>query len=225
MATSVETRREAVAEEHLLERLAARIRAHRQLATYVGGAVAIGLVLLAWTVWSGRQASGRAGEQLQQARGAFESGNLTLAASELNRVVENYSGTRAAEEATLLLAQVRMRQGQTPQAVDLLLGLAGDASRAYRAQAFGLLGAAYENAGRVRDAAEAYEQAARAARLPVFEAQYLSEAARAWVGVPDTARALALYERIAKDSIKGGPTVEARVRIGELTRGAPRGGR
>ncbi|MGH7673674.1 MAG: tetratricopeptide repeat protein [Gemmatimonadales bacterium] len=223
MATSVETRRPAVADEHFLERVAAKVREHRQIATYVVGAVAIGLLLAAWTLWSGRQAAGRAGEQLQQARGAFESGNLTLAASELNRVVENYSGTHAAEEATLLLAQVRLRQGQTPQAVDLLRKFASDASSAYRAQAYGLLGAAYENGGRLREAAEAYEQASRAARLPVFEAQYLSEAARVWVVVPDTARALAQYERIVRDFKKVGPTVEAQVRIGELTRGSPGG--
>ncbi|MGH7419681.1 MAG: tetratricopeptide repeat protein [Candidatus Rokuibacteriota bacterium] len=225
MATSVETRRAAVAEEHFLERVAAKIREHRQVATYVGGAVALGLLLLVWSMWSGRQAAGRAGEQLQQARGAFESGNVILAASELNRVVENYSGTRAAEEATLLLAQVRMQQGQTPQAVDMLRGFAPGASSAYRAQAYGLLGAAYEFAGRLREAAEAYEQAARAARLPVFEAQYLSEAARVWVGVPDTARALAHYERIVRDFRKAGPSTEAQVRIGELTRGAPGGPR
>jgi tetratricopeptide (TPR) repeat protein len=221
MATSVETRRPAVAGEHFLERVAARLRPHRQAVTYVGGAVAIALLLLAWNMWSGRQAAGRAGEQLQQARMAFESGNLTLAASELNRVVENYSGTNAAQEATLLLAQVRLQQGQTPQAVDLLRALASDANSAYRAQAYGLLGAAYENAGRSREAGEAYEQAAGAARLPVFEAQYLSEAARVWVAVPDTARALAHYERIVRDFAKAGPTVEAQVRIGELTRGTP----
>ena len=55
---------------------------------------------------------------MRQARLAFEQENDPLAASEFARIRENYSGSRAAEQATLLLAQTRLLQGQAQQALD-----------------------------------------------------------------------------------------------------------
>ncbi len=48
---------------------------------------------------------------------AAEQGNLPLAASELQKVTQTYSGTRSAVEAMLVLNQVRMVNGQTELAV------------------------------------------------------------------------------------------------------------
>ncbi len=138
----------------------------------------------------------------------------------MSRIAENYSGTRAAEEATLLLAQVRLVQGQSQLAVQQLAKFAPGASRQYKAQAYGLLGAAYENLGRPREAAGAYEAAAAAAGMPFLRAQYLSDAGRAWVAAGDTTKALAAYREIVTKLDLAGTVVEAKVRIGELTRGA-----
>ena len=150
---------------------------------------------------------------------AFESHNYPLAGSELSRIAENYSGTRAAEEATLLLAQVRLVQGQSQVAVEQLARFAPGASRQYKAQAYGLLGAAYENLGHAGEAARAYEAAAAASGMPFLRAQYLSDAGRAWVAAGDTAKALAAYREIVTKLDSAGTVVEAKVRIGELTRG------
>src|SRR3989449_4746479 len=43
---------------------------------------------------------------------ALASRNYQLAASVLSQVTENYAGTHAAQEGTILLAQVRLAQGQ-----------------------------------------------------------------------------------------------------------------
>ncbi|HXF95070.1 MAG TPA: tetratricopeptide repeat protein [Gemmatimonadales bacterium] len=200
--------------------MAGWLRAHRQAAMYGGFALAAVALVAAWSVWSGRQAEIRASDQLNQARFALESENLPLAASEFARIAENYSGTRAAEEATVLLARVRLLQGQSEQAVTVLREFAPGASPLYRAQAFGLLGAAYENLGRWGDAAEAYRRAAEAALWPFLAAQFWSDAGRNWALAGDTVRALEAYRRIVKDFANTGPVVEAEVRIGELTKGS-----
>jgi tetratricopeptide (TPR) repeat protein len=161
-----------------------------------------------------------ASERLGQARLAFESRNYPLAGSELSQIVENYSGTRAAQEAELLLAEVRLSQGQGQQAIDLLKRFAPSAGSQFRAQAYGLLGAGYENAGQFREAAETYEVAARHAEHAFLKAQYLSDAGRAWVTAGDTTRALAAYRTITSKIDSTASVVEAEVRIGELTRGA-----
>src|SRR2546428_737999 len=128
--------------------------------------------------------------------------------------------TAGAQEGTILLAQVRLAQGQNQLAIDLLKRFAPDAGKAYQAQAYGLLGAAYENAARPKDAAEAYQRAAETARLPFLRSQFLSDAGRAWVAAGDTSRALAAYRAILQGSDTAGAAGEAKVRIGELTRGA-----
>jgi tetratricopeptide (TPR) repeat protein len=203
-----------------VHRLLEWARGHRNLVTYGLGGLVVAAALVAWNLVSTRRSEEAAGEQLQQARAAFEQRNLPLAASEFARIRENHSGTRAAAEATLLLAQSRLLQGQPQQAIDVLTGFAGSADEAYRAQAWGLLGAAYEEIGRVRDAATAYQRAADASQLPSYEAQFLSDAGRTWVAAGDTAQAVATYQRIVRDLSETGSVAEATVRLGELTKGS-----
>src|SRR5213076_1294625 len=174
-------------------------------------------VLFVWNLWTTRTAERAAGARLEQARLAVDSKNFRLAASELSQLVANYSGTHAAQQATILLAQVHLGQGQNQLAIDVLKRFGPDAERAYRAQAYGLLGAAYENVAHPKEAAEAYGRAAEAARFPFLRAQFLSDAGRAWLAGGDTTHALAVYRAIAKADTTGAAT-EAKVRIGELTR-------
>jgi tetratricopeptide (TPR) repeat protein len=177
-------------------------------------------VLFVWTWTSSRRTEEVASRELQGARFAFENQNLPLAASELAKITENYSGTRAAQEARLVLGQVRLLQGQPQQAVSVLQDFAPRASAPYRPQAYGLLGAAYENMGRSREAAEAYQSGADAAELDFLKAQMLSDAGRAWTTAGDTAKAVAAYRRIVQDFDKDGNVTEAKVRLSELTKGA-----
>jgi tetratricopeptide (TPR) repeat protein len=217
--TAATPARPATDVEPFLDRSRAWITAHSRIAIWVGVALLAGLVLLVWTMSSNRRSEGIASRQLQGGRYAFESQNFPLAASELARIVENYSGTNAAKEARLLLAQVRLQQGQAQQAVDVLRDFAPRAGGAYAAQAYGLLAASYENLGRHREAAEAYQAGAEKARMDFMKAQMLSDAGRAWVGAGDTARAITAYRRIVDELSKETNVTEAKVRLGELTKG------
>ena len=206
--------------EPFLQRTVEWAKAHRQITTWIVGAILLGLVLFVWTASSNRRSEEVAGRELQGARFAFENQNLPLAASELARITENYSGTRAAEEGRLLLAQVRLLQGQPQQALEILRDYAPSAGKDFRAQAYGLLGATYENLGRPLDASQAYQDGSEAARLDFLKAQMLSDAGRALVIAGDTTKAIATYRRILADFENEASAVEAKVRLGELTKGA-----
>jgi tetratricopeptide (TPR) repeat protein len=221
MATQVTQAGAPAQVEPFPERVVEWTRAHKQATTWAGVALIVGAVLFVWTLSSTRRSETIAGRQLQGARYAFENQNLPLAASELARIIENYSGTNAAAEGRLLLAQVRLQQGQPQQAVELLRDFAPGARAAFRAQAYGLLGAAYENLGRPREAAEAYQAGAERARMDFLKAQMLSDAGRAWAAAGDTAKAIAAYRRIVEELPKEGAVTEAKVRLGEITKGTP----
>ena len=225
MATSVQAARGAGAaqppdESAALQWVIRWVKGHPQTAGALAAVAVLGGALGWWTMVSKARTEAAAGGRLGEARMAFESRNYPLAASELSQIVENYAGTRAADEAELLRAQVRLYQGQSQQAIDLLKAFAPSAGRDFRAQAYGLLAAAYENAGHTKEGAEAYEQAAEHARYPFLRAQYLSDAGRAWVALGDTGRALSAYGTIASKLDSTATAVEAKVRIGELTGGA-----
>ena len=207
--------------EPFLERVVGWTRTHKQATSWISTIVIVGAVLFVWTASSTRRSEAIAGRQLQGARYAFDNQNLPLAASELARIIENYSGTNAAAEGRLLLAQVRLLQNQPQQAVELLRDFAPSAGAAFRAQAYGLLGAANENLGKPREAAEAYQNGAERARMDFLKGQMLSDAGRAWAAAGDTAKAITAYRRIIDELPKEASVTEAKVRLGELTKGTP----
>ena len=202
------------------DRVVAWIRGHRRFTSWAGTVLVVGALLFIWTLSTKRRAEEIASRNLAGARFAFDNQNLPLAASELAKVIEDYSGTNAAQEGRLLLANVRLLQGQPQQAVAVLRDYAPGAGRAFRGQAYSLLGNAYENMGRTREAGDAYEQGSAAARLDFLKAQLLADAGRAWTSAADTAKAVAAYRRIVSEFPKEAAASEARVRLAELTKGA-----
>jgi tetratricopeptide (TPR) repeat protein len=221
MATTVTTAGQpATGASSALAAVGGWIKGHRRGAAYAGVALVIAAALYGWSLLSAKTAERSAGRQLEQGRLALESKNYPLAASVLSRVVENYSGTHAAEEGTILLAQVRLAQNQNQQTIEVLTRYAPKADKYFRAQAYGLLGAAYENAQRWGDAAVAYQAAADAGLYPFLRAQFLSDAGRAWLAARDTAKALVAYRTVAERLDSTSAAAEAKVRLGELTKGA-----
>jgi predicted negative regulator of RcsB-dependent stress response len=221
MATTVTTAgRPAIGDSRALTWLSNWIRSHKQAAAYLAVALAVAVGLFAWNFLSSKTAERSAGRQLAQGRLALDSKNYPLAASVLSQVVENYAGTHAAQEGSILLAQARLAQGQTQQAIDVLQRSAPKADKYFRAQAYGLLGAAYDNALRPKDAATAYQAAADAALYPFLRAQFLSDAGRAWLAAGDTAKAVIAYRTITERLDSTSAAGEARVRVGELTKGS-----
>jgi outer membrane protein assembly factor BamD (BamD/ComL family) len=181
--------------------------------------------LIALGVWfvitSGRRKEDFASRVLSQALATADKGNLPQASAELQRVIQTYSGTDAAGEAVLALNQIRMASGQSELAAVNLREFVGKSPPArLAAQAYGLLGAADENAKRYVDAGKAYEQAAAAAELAYLKASYLIDAGRAYRVGGKSQDAIRAY-RTVLEKYPASPSVpEAKMRLGELTAGA-----
>jgi len=186
----------------------------------VGGAVAVVGLISALVILSGQRKEAFASRALDQARGVAESGNLPLAASELQKVITTYGGTRGAQEAVITLNQVRLVNGQYElAAVGLQEFLKSGAAPQYRAPAYGLLGRALENANRPAEAAEAYSNASGAASTDYVRAEMLLDAGRAYRNAGQADKALASYRKVTTD-LKDTPfKTEAEVRLAELTQG------
>jgi TolA-binding protein len=184
------------------------------------GAIAAAVIALGvwFVVTSGRRKEEFASRVLSQALATADRGNLPQASSELQRVIQTYTGTDAASEAVLALNQIRMASGQSElAAVNLREFVAKQPAPRFAAQAFGLLGAADENAKKYEDAARAYEQAAGAAELAYVKAGYLLNAGRAYRLAGKLQEAVRVYRTVI-DKYPGSPSVaEAQVRLGELT--------
>jgi outer membrane protein assembly factor BamD (BamD/ComL family) len=192
---------------------------NRQLVAIAAALAVAGLI--AWfLISSGRRKEEFAARSLNQARIAAEAGNLPLASSELQKLIQTYKGTDAAEEAVITLNQVRMVNGQSElAAVGLRDFLAGKPAPAYAAPANGLLGAAYENARKFGDAGDAFTSASKAADLDYLKARYLIDAGRAYREGGKTQQAIAAYREIIQKYPKTSGVIEAQVRLAELTDG------
>lgn len=185
---------------------------------------AVAVVLAALVAWfvisSGRRKEEFAQRTLNDARAAAEAGNLPLASSELQKLIQTYGGTKAATEAVITLNQVRVVNGQGELAiVGLRDFLAGNPEPGYRAAAYGLLGAALENAGKFAEAGDAYRSASEAAQLEYLKARHLIDAGRAYRAAGKPTEAVAAYRTVIEKYSKSSSLTEAQVRLAELTDG------
>lgn len=190
---------------------------HRRTVIGIAAAVAAA-VLVVWFIFEYQQRKEVAATgALDEARVALQSGNLPLAASDLSRIVGTYGGTVAADEATILLAQVRLEQAQPTVAADELRAALGGGMRPqFRAAAYGLLGTSLEEIGNHRDAAEAFQRASETSWYDYVAAQYLNDAGRGFLGAQDTTSAMAAYQSVLNDFEETPAAMEARVRLAEL---------
>jgi outer membrane protein assembly factor BamD (BamD/ComL family) len=190
-----------------------------QLAAGIAALVVAGLV--AWLLLSSsRRKEEFAARSLSQARAAAEAGNLPLASSELQKLIQAYQGTGAAKEAVITLNQVRMVNGQSElAAVGLREFLATKPAPEYAAPAYGLLGSALENARKWSDAGDAYVSGSRASELEYLKARYLVEAGRAYREAGMLDKAEAAYRDVIQKYPKTTSMTEAQVRLAELTDG------
>jgi len=190
----------------------------------LAGAAVFTVFLLGVVVWlvlaSGRRKEEFAARSLNQARATAEAGNLPLASSELQRLIETYRGTDAATEAVITLNQVRMVNGQSElAAVGLRDFLAKKPPQKYLAPAYGLLGTALENSRRPAEAAEAFANASKSADLEYLRARYLIDAGRAYRSAGKTTEAEAVYREVIQKHSASSSFTEAQVRLAELTDG------
>jgi tetratricopeptide (TPR) repeat protein len=181
-------------------------------------------VVAAGSAWFAISAKRRkeafAARALQDAQAAVSAGNLPLATSDLSRMVTAYRGTAAASEAAVLLGQLRLSQGQPDSAIaELRAFLRTEPPPRFRAAAQNLLGAALEQTGRSREAAEAYEQAAATWPYEYLQDQAWLDAARMFRAAGDTARAAKAYETILRQHPQSPSALEAKLRLAELRQG------
>lgn len=182
------------------------------------------VVAVGFSVWFFLTAQQRkeafAAAELANSRAVAAAGNLALAASDLEQLVNSYGGTTAGEEAAILLAQIRLTEKQPDAAAAVIRRLidAGPSSQ-FLAPAYGLLGNALDESGDLAGAAQAYLDASQAAWYDFLGAEYLLDAARMYEMLGDTTTAISTYRRIVSDYDKPGAqqsVVEARVRLSEL---------
>ncbi|MDH4132046.1 MAG: tetratricopeptide repeat protein [Gemmatimonadota bacterium] len=187
----------------------------------LGGLVVLVGVITALVILSGQRKEAFAGRALDQARGIAESGNLPLAASELQKVITTYGGTRAAQEAVITLNQVRLVNGQHELAVvGLEEFLKSGAAPQYRAPAYGLLGRALENAGRPAEAAKAYADASASGSTDYIRAEMLLDAGRAYRNAGQPEKAVESYRKVVNEYKDTPFRTEAEVRLAELEQSA-----
>ena len=166
---------------------------------------------------SQRRKESFASAELENARAVAAAGNLALAASDLSQLVDTYGGTLAAEEAIIVLAQLRLTEGQPAAAmVEIRKLLDSGPSAQFVAPAHSLMANALEQAGNPTEAAQEYLAAADVAWYEFLSAQYLLDAGRAFTAAGDSASAIMTYERIGADFADTDMAVEARVRLHEL---------
>lgn len=188
----------------------------RRVGLVAGAVVIVAGVVLAYLA-SERRKEAFAAQALAQAWATVEAGNMPLAANDLTRLVERFSGTRSADEAAILLNEIRLLNGETDAAVRALQDYARKSRAGYfAASAWSLMGAGLENQGKYREAAAAYRRAADEAELAFLKAQYLLDAGRAYALVGDTANARSSFGEVLTKYGGLAQAAEARVRMSEV---------
>lgn len=208
-------------DDDALERISAWVKQNQRTTKWTLGV----LILLGGSVWfylsyvQRREAF--AARELDQARLAVAAGNAPLAASDLSRIASTYRNTSSGQEASIVLGQVRLLQGQASLAVpDLKQFIASNPDQVYLTSAHALLAAALEQVGNPKEAATEYEAASGTAPYSFLKAQHLIDAGRVYWSVGDTAKAAQAYEKVLKDFKDQPGALEARIRLSEMRRGA-----
>jgi predicted negative regulator of RcsB-dependent stress response len=192
---------------------------HRRNPLIAGGTIVVMVAFSAWFFLTAQQRKEAfAASELANARAVAAAGNLALAASDLDALITNYGGTEAGEEATLLLAQIRLMEGQADAAIIALQRLldAGPSAQ-FRAPVRALLGTALEESGSYSEAAQSYLTASDGAWYGFLKAQYLVDAGRAYELAGDDEAAAGAYQRVLSEFPEESQfVVEAKVRLAEL---------
>ncbi len=138
----------------------------------------------------------RADDELMNARQIVASGNMPLATRELTQFVSKYSGTHAASEARLLLAQTLLEEGNARGAIPVIQPLANDLKDPLGPSAALLLGAAYEATGDIAHAEATYQRVGDNAPFQYQKREAQEDAARLKLQNNDPAGAAAIYQKI-----------------------------
>jgi predicted negative regulator of RcsB-dependent stress response len=169
--------------------------------------------------WFYRQSEMRQAESastaLAEAQAAVAAGNLPLAQSDLERLIQRYGGTDAATQAHVLLAQVHFDKGEFQQGITELKPVTDSRDAYTSATAMNLTAAGLEQSGKFADAAAEYEKAAAKAPYKVDHDVFMASAARVLTTAGKLDDAKKIWSALAKDD-ESAASAEARVRLGEI---------
>ncbi|MEO5798687.1 MAG: tetratricopeptide repeat protein [Gemmatimonadales bacterium] len=187
----------------------------------IAGAVVLVIALVAWfAITAGKRKEAFAARELEVGRSMAEQGNLGGAVEQFNKVSKSYSGTSAAYDATLGIAQARLVNGQHELAIGSLQEfIKSNPPANYASPANSLLGTAYENTGKFVEAAAAYRKAADLSTLDYLKATALLDQGRALRLAGKKDEAIAVYKEILTKFAETSSKTEAQVRLSELTLG------
>lgn len=179
----------------------------------------IGILVVAGGFWFYRQSNLRQAESastaLSDAQSAMAAGNLPLAQSDLEKLIQRYGSTDAGTQAHVLLATVHFEKGEFQQGIDELKPVTADKDAYTAAAALNLTGAGLEQSGKYPDAAAMYQKAAAKAPFKVDHDVYMASAARVLTMAGKVDEAKKIWTALANDD-QSAASAEARVRLGEL---------
>ncbi len=183
---------------------------------FVIGIVALALVITAVIYFVNSQVSaGQEGSvKLANAMGSFRNGNTQLAIVGLNEVVDDYSGSPAAEQATFMLGKLNFDQRNYAESIrfyEMYLSKYKD-SPLRRAASEAGIGAAHENLGEYDQAMKAYLKAYQEYPDGPMAGQYELSAMRMAIKTGDTGTARQELKSI-KENYFGTDTYTQAVRI------------
>lgn len=201
--------------------------AKRHLGALVAGAAVIIVAVLATTyaINSREARRAEASLRLEEVRQTALSGNHTLAIRDLESFIDSYSGTTAADEARILLAQSALADEEPApeKAIEILAPLTNNPKNELAVPATILLAAAYEQQENLAEAATSYMKAADRATATYQRHEAIRQAARVHEAQGDAAGAAELYQRLINETAEGSPVrgiyelrlAEARARSGQ----------
>jgi len=170
-------------------------RANQQLVMIFGVVVAIGIAGAVYYNGYRETLVGQAAEQIESVHQSIMLQDTEGAKNELITFLERFSGTVYEGEARLLLGDLYLQSADAQQARQVLEALGSSPRDPIEFQGAALLGAAYEEEGRLDDAEATYLRIADRSKLDFQVRNALSSAARIKVSQGDGEGAIQLYQR------------------------------
>ena len=170
-------------------------RANQQLVMILGVVVAIAIAGAVYYNGYRETLVEQAAEQIESVHQSIMLQDTEGAKNELITFLERFSGTAYEGEARLLLGDLYLQSADPQQARQVLEPLGSSPRAPIEFQGAALLGAAYEEEGRLDDAEATYLRIAERSELDFQVRNALSNAARIKVSQGDGEGAIRLYQR------------------------------
>ena len=174
---------------------------NKKLVFGIGGLIAIIIAAVFIYRYTMETKNAEAQEEMFQATFYFESGNLDNAlngdgnALGFLDIVNDYSGTEAANLASFYAGSIYLQQRNFEGALDMLQDFSSD-DFLVAARKHVLIGDAYMELGNFTNAAAAYEKGASTHANKQFSPQYLMKAALAFENSGNNAKAISTYDAV-----------------------------